>query len=263
MPTSCVVSGTNADSWTGTSSSGKTSSPIQGQTIYTLHCIGVAGSNPRRHRQDRRPSTSSRELTRSNPLRRPAPHEDERTMCICQKARYVAALGIPLLAFLSFTLVAAWTDPTEAPPNGNVAAPINVGTTDQVKNGGLGVNSLTVFGNSLFGGSTGSNAYLNFGATRPRQHGLRHPRQRRHDGVQEQRRIWQSIQNILYTLCGGECGGGGRRMGVGEYRGHGSVRYELPVPVAHGRLHILRYLGSVLGYRGGVCLRQSRSEFKQ
>ena len=82
-----------------------------------------------------------------------------------QKARYVAALGIPLLAFLSFTLVAAWTGPTQAPPDGNVAAPINVGTTGQVKNGGLGVNTLTVFGNSLFGGSTGSNAYLNFGAT--------------------------------------------------------------------------------------------------
>ena len=30
-----------------------TSSPIQGQTIYTLHCIGVSGSNPSRHRQDR------------------------------------------------------------------------------------------------------------------------------------------------------------------------------------------------------------------
>ena len=43
---SCSVHGTNGDSWNGTSSSGQTSSPIQGQTIYTLHCIGVANSNP-------------------------------------------------------------------------------------------------------------------------------------------------------------------------------------------------------------------------
>ena len=78
-----------------------------------------------------------------------------------QKARYVVALGIPLLALLSFTLVTAWTGPTAAPPGNNVAAPINVGTTDQVKSGGLGLNSLAVFGNSLFGGSTGSNAYRN------------------------------------------------------------------------------------------------------
>ena len=34
-----------------------------------------------------------------------------------------------------------------------------------VADGGIGVNSLAVFGNSLFGGSTGSNAYMNFGAT--------------------------------------------------------------------------------------------------
>ena len=34
------------NSWTSISSTGRTSSPIQGQTIYTLHCIGVANSNP-------------------------------------------------------------------------------------------------------------------------------------------------------------------------------------------------------------------------
>ena len=43
---SCTVHGTNGDSWAGTSSSGKTSSPIIEQTIYTLHCIGVAGASP-------------------------------------------------------------------------------------------------------------------------------------------------------------------------------------------------------------------------
>ena len=43
---SCTIHGTNNDSWTGVSSSGKTSSPILGQTIYTLHCIGNPGAQP-------------------------------------------------------------------------------------------------------------------------------------------------------------------------------------------------------------------------
>ena len=86
-----------------------------------------------------------------------------------QKTRLIAILAAPLAMLLTFTVAAAWTDPTEPPPNGNVAAPINVGTTGQVKNGGLGVNTLTVFGNSLFGGAAGSNAYVNFGATSGRE----------------------------------------------------------------------------------------------
>ena len=36
----------------------------------------------------------------------------------------------------------AWTAPTQSPPNGNVAAPINVGAVDQVKAAGLGVTNL-------------------------------------------------------------------------------------------------------------------------
>ena len=118
-----------------------------------------------------------------------------------QKARYVAALGIPLLALLSFTLVAAWTDPTEAPPNGNVAAPINVGSIAQVKNGGLSVNTLAVFGNSLFGGSTGSNAYLNFGDTSGSSgYGIRD-----NAGFLEFKNSggsWETLQSTIYTLVG-------------------------------------------------------------
>ena len=97
---------------------------------------------------------------------------------------------------------AAWTEPTEAPPNGNVAAPINVGSTAQVKNGGLGVNTLTVFGNSLFGGSTGSNAYLNFGATAGSSgYGIRD-----NAGTVEFKNSggdWGSIQSTIYNLVGG------------------------------------------------------------
>ena len=118
-----------------------------------------------------------------------------------QKARYVAALGIPLLALLSFTLAAAWSGPTAPPPGNNVAAPINVGTTGQVKDGALGVNSLTVFGNSLFGGSTGSNAYLNFGPTYGSSgYGIRD-----NAGLLEFKNSggsWASLQSIIFTLGG-------------------------------------------------------------
>ena len=116
-----------------------------------------------------------------------------------QKARYVAGLGIPLVALLSFTLVAAWTDPTEPPPNGNVAAPINVGSIAQVKNGGLGVNTLTVFGNSLFGGAAGSNSYINFGpASGEPGYGIRD-----NDGTLEFKNSggsWGSLQAVICAL---------------------------------------------------------------
>lgn len=42
----------------------------------------------------------------------------------------------------SFSGAQNWTAPTENPPDGNVPAPINVGTTAQVKQGTLGVNIL-------------------------------------------------------------------------------------------------------------------------
>ena len=44
--TSCIVSDANGESWAGISSSGKTSRPILAQTIYTLHCVGLAGATP-------------------------------------------------------------------------------------------------------------------------------------------------------------------------------------------------------------------------
>lgn len=45
---SCSVSGTNGDSWTGISSgsAGKTTSPIVGQTTYTLSCAALPGATP-------------------------------------------------------------------------------------------------------------------------------------------------------------------------------------------------------------------------
>ena len=71
-------------------------------------------------------------------------------------------LGIFVGTIVSASIVSAWTGPSGTAPTGNVAAPINVGIVDQIKNGGLGVNSLAVYGNTIL---SGTNLYLNFGVT--------------------------------------------------------------------------------------------------
>src|SRR6266851_994608 len=71
------------------------------------------------------------------------------------------SLGLVVGLILSAVVAFAWTGPTASPPSNNVAAPINVGSTAQVKNGSLGVSDLAVFGNTLLQAS----AYLNWGTT--------------------------------------------------------------------------------------------------
>ncbi|MFQ5662060.1 MAG: hypothetical protein ACE5F2_02300 [Candidatus Paceibacteria bacterium] len=58
-------------------------------------------------------------------------------------------------------IFAAWIGPTQAPPGGNTPTPIHVGTTAQVKDGGLSVDALSVFGGGYFQGNVG------IGATNP------------------------------------------------------------------------------------------------
>jgi hypothetical protein len=50
---------------------------------------------------------------------------------------------------------AAWTGPTQAPPNGNTAAPINISSVAQDKSGVLTVGGLGVFGSALITSSAG------------------------------------------------------------------------------------------------------------
>jgi hypothetical protein len=108
----------------------------------------------------------------------------------------------PLIAF-------SWTGPTAPPPTNNVAAPVNVGGVAQYKAGNLGLDGLAVFGNSLLSGTTGSNAYLNFGTTTSiTGYGIRD-----NAGLLEFKNSggpWASLQSTIFTLCGGgACGGGG------------------------------------------------------
>jgi len=72
----------------------------------------------------------------------------------------IKVAAVALVITLGVTYVyAAWVGPTAAPPGNNTDAPINTGTTDQIKNGGLGLGSLAVFGNSAFSG------YMKVGST--------------------------------------------------------------------------------------------------
>ena len=63
-------------------------------------------------------------------------------------------------------ILAAWTAPTASPPSGNVSLPINQGSLDQAKIGGLGIGgSFTVAGNAAFSGKVGINTTTPSSAT--------------------------------------------------------------------------------------------------
>lgn len=77
----------------------------------------------------------------------------------------VITLGAVLGVSLQF--VKAWTEPTATAPNGNVGAPINTGSTPQIKAGALQVNSFIVSGNTTAtpspapNGKSSGNMYAN------------------------------------------------------------------------------------------------------
>ncbi|OGG45442.1 hypothetical protein A2673_00370 [Candidatus Kaiserbacteria bacterium RIFCSPHIGHO2_01_FULL_50_13] len=60
-----------------------------------------------------------------------------------------------LVVLFAASLISAWTGPTQSPPDGNVPAPINVGSVDQVKNAGLSLDALAVFGSQYISGKLG------------------------------------------------------------------------------------------------------------
>ena len=73
-------------------------------------------------------------------------------MLVISKKYFVSLLALVVL-FIGTAIAQAWTGPSQTPPNGNISAPVNVGTTDQVKNAGLAVNTLAVFGNTSVTGN--------------------------------------------------------------------------------------------------------------
>jgi hypothetical protein len=73
-------------------------------------------------------------------------------------------LGVLVMSFLIGYLIFAWTEPSQAPPGGNVDAPINVGSTQQWKEGGLGVGVKTF---DLSSGQIAASAYYDRDASSP------------------------------------------------------------------------------------------------
>ncbi len=74
------------------------------------------------------------------------------------KTEIIQTIKIILFAFvltIGVNYVYAWTGPTQGPPNGNVSAPINVGTENQIKSAGLGIDALSVFGDGYLSGNLG------------------------------------------------------------------------------------------------------------
>ena len=87
--------------------------------------------------------------------------------------QFVVAAGALVLIFFSVEVLSAWSPPSDAPPTGNVTAPLNVGAANQSKTGALGLggagtfdsgvnldvsgvtytDGLTVFGNTTVTGS--------------------------------------------------------------------------------------------------------------
>jgi len=65
--------------------------------------------------------------------------------------------GIIIATFLISAIIYAWTEPTSAPPSGNVAAPINVGSTPQTKAGSLGIGEDLIVGGRVGIGTTALN----------------------------------------------------------------------------------------------------------
>jgi len=52
---------------------------------------------------------------------------------------------VGLILGLTIQFVKAWTEPTEAPPGGNVGAPVNTGPLAQIKSGVLEVLGLSTY----------------------------------------------------------------------------------------------------------------------
>jgi hypothetical protein len=79
--------------------------------------------------------------------------------------QFLGSFMIGVLFFVAVEKVNAWTEPTVAPPGGNVGAPINTGSLSQTKTGGLDVNSslagnFIARGNSVFAGTIQSTGIM-------------------------------------------------------------------------------------------------------
>ena len=67
---------------------------------------------------------------------------------------WLGVVAIGLVIGLSLQFVRAWTEPSVAPPGGNVGAPVNTSINPQTKAGGLGVTQNLIVGGNVGIGTT-------------------------------------------------------------------------------------------------------------
>lgn len=104
----------------------------------------------------------------------------------------------------------AWTPPTATPPGENTPAPVNVGGSNQIKVGGLGVGPLAVFGNALVNGDLNVVGVYRSNSI---------------SGIQKACPAGQTLAGIEVSggiVTAGSCaaGGGGGGGGAGAYQGY-------------------------------------------
>ena len=79
--------------------------------------------------------------------------------------KYLSSLLIAIVVLPVCASASTWAGPTQTPPNGNVDTPINVGSSAQIKSGGLSVGAFIANSISYLVGNTG----IGIGLTTPRQ----------------------------------------------------------------------------------------------
>ncbi|MDB5238366.1 MAG: hypothetical protein JWM46_636 [Candidatus Kaiserbacteria bacterium] len=151
--------------------------------------------------------------------------ENEMYNCLVKKelSKKIFSLLIAGLIGSVATSASAWTGPTASPPSGNVAAPLNVSTADQLKHGWIGLDSMSILNHLIISGAANTPntvRYLNFGATWDAAgYGIRD-----NAGTLEFKNsggTWASIQSTVNTLVGN--GGQWTTSGSNIYYNTGNV----------------------------------------
>ncbi len=78
-------------------------------------------------------------------------------------SQWFAIIAVGIVFGFTLQFVRAWTAPATSAPNGNVDAPINIGSDPQVKNGVLGVDAIDVVGIADIDGVIKANGGIRLG----------------------------------------------------------------------------------------------------
>lgn len=76
-----------------------------------------------------------------------------------QKIKTILSQTLPVIilaTLFTISIIYAWTEPSQAPPGGNVPTPVNVGSTTQYKSGALGIGGVfRAYSGAIFDGKVG------------------------------------------------------------------------------------------------------------